>query len=230
METLCQMFLFLFLEKKQLNKAADFLTFLFFRMYWKSFRGLKTKFSITYISWCPYQHFGKDGKKHSYFLPMKYRSSSPEVSLRKDHLKICSKFTRKHPWRSVFSIKVACNFIETALRHGFSWVATWGLQLYYKRDSVWHRRFPVNFAKFLRTALFIEHFRWLLLKALRDIKEIRWIAWNNWKKKQKISLNTFLKPHTLSRKHRNPSGLCNIQFVKNFLSGHKSWNETHSIL
>ena len=105
-------------------------------MYWKSFRGLKTKFSITYISWCPYQHFGKDGKKHSYFLPMKYRSSSPEVSLRKDHLKICSKFTRKHPWRSVFSIKVACNFIETALRHGFSWVATWGLQLYYKRDCL----------------------------------------------------------------------------------------------
>ena len=89
------------------------------------------------------------------------------------------------------------------------------------KETVWHRRFPVNFAKFLRTALFIEHFRWLLLKALRDIKEIRWIAWNNWKKKQKISLNTFLKPHTLSRKHRNPSGLCNIQFVKNFLSGHK---------
>ena len=135
METLCQMFLFLFLKKKQLNKAADFLTFLFFRMYWKSFRGLKTKFSITYISWCPYQHFGKDGKKHSYVLPMKYRSSSPEVSLGKDHLKICSKFTRKHPWRSVFSIKVACNFIETALRHGFSWMAAWGLQLYYKRDS-----------------------------------------------------------------------------------------------
>ena len=27
-----------------------------------------------------------------------------------------------------------------------------------------HRCFPVNFAKFLRTAFFIKHLRWLLLK------------------------------------------------------------------
>ena len=41
----------------------------------------------------------------------------------------------------------------------------WGLQLYKKRD--WHRCFPVNFVKFLRTPFFKEHFWWLLLGVLR---------------------------------------------------------------
>ena len=36
-----------------------------------------------------------------------YRSSSPEVFLGKDVLKICSKFTGEHPCRSVISIKTA---------------------------------------------------------------------------------------------------------------------------
>ena len=48
------------------------------------------------------------------------RSSPPEVFLGKDVLKICSKFTGEHPCRSVISIKLLCNFIEIALRHGCS--------------------------------------------------------------------------------------------------------------
>ena len=48
------------------------------------------------------------------------RSSRPEVFLRKCVLKICSKFTGEHPCRSVISIKLLCNFIEIALRHGCS--------------------------------------------------------------------------------------------------------------
>ena len=47
-----------------------------------------------------------------------YRSSRPEVFLSKDVLKICSKFKGEHPCRSVISIKLQCNFIEIALRHG----------------------------------------------------------------------------------------------------------------
>ena len=35
-------------------------------------------------------------------------------------LKICSKFTGEHPCRKVISIKLLCNFIKTALRHGLS--------------------------------------------------------------------------------------------------------------
>ena len=31
------------------------------------------------------------------------------------------------------------------------------------KKRLWHRCFPVNFAKFLRTPFFTEHLRWLLL-------------------------------------------------------------------
>ena len=37
------------------------------------------------------------------------------------------------------------------------------------RKRPWHRRFPVNFTKFLRTSFFIEHLWWLLLDLLRQI-------------------------------------------------------------
>ena len=42
--------------------------------------------------------------------------SSQEKVLGKD----CSKFAGEHPCRSVISIKLLCNFIEFALRQGFS--------------------------------------------------------------------------------------------------------------
>ena len=48
------------------------------------------------------------------------RSSPPEVFFRKGFLKIWSKFTGEHPYRSVISIKLQSNFIETTLRHGCS--------------------------------------------------------------------------------------------------------------
>ena len=37
-----------------------------------------------------------------------------------DVLKICSKLTGQHPRRSAISIKLLCNFIEIALRSGYS--------------------------------------------------------------------------------------------------------------
>ena len=49
-----------------------------------------------------------------------YRISPPELFLRKDVLKICSKFTGEHPCQSVISIRLFCNFVEIALRHGCS--------------------------------------------------------------------------------------------------------------
>ena len=51
---------------------------------------------------------------------VKSRSSHSEMLLRRGVLKICSKCTGEHPWRSVISIKLLCNFIEIILRHGFS--------------------------------------------------------------------------------------------------------------
>ena len=34
------------------------------------------------------------------------------------------------------------------------------------KKRLWHRSFPVNFAKFLRAPFFTEHLQWLLLKRL----------------------------------------------------------------
>ena len=48
------------------------------------------------------------------------RSSRPEVFLRKVVLRICSKFTGEYSCQSVISIKLLCNFIEIARRHGYS--------------------------------------------------------------------------------------------------------------
>ena len=49
-----------------------------------------------------------------------YRSSRPEVFLKKGVLKICSKFIGEHSCRSVISIKLLCIFIKITLRHGCS--------------------------------------------------------------------------------------------------------------
>ena len=48
-----------------------------------------------------------------------FQKRIPEVFLRKVVLKICIKFTGKHPCRRVISVKLLCIFIEITLRHGF---------------------------------------------------------------------------------------------------------------
>ena len=68
------------------------------------------------------EHYRRD---INYFLniqyrPVRYKSSHPEVYLRKGALKICSKFAGGHLCQSVISIKLQSNFIEIALRHGCS--------------------------------------------------------------------------------------------------------------
>ena len=42
------------------------------------------------------------------------------------------------------------------------------------KKRLWHRYFPVNIAKFLRTPLFTEHLRWLLLVS----KSIPYLSFN----------------------------------------------------
>ena len=75
---------------------------------------------------------------------MNSRGSHPEVLLREAVLKICSKFTAEHPCRSVISIKLLCNVIEIALRHGCS--------------------SPVNLQHIFRTR-FLKNTSWWLLLA-----------------------------------------------------------------
>ena len=59
-------------------------------------------------------------KQNKHGLQRNCRSSRPEVFLKKGVLKICSKFLGEHPYRSIVSINFICNFIEIALRHGYS--------------------------------------------------------------------------------------------------------------
>ena len=75
-----------------------------------------------------------------------YRSSRPEVFCKKGVLENFAKFTGKHLCHSLF-FKVAGIRPATLLK-----------------KRLWHRRFLVNFAKFLGTPFIIEYLWWLLLK------------------------------------------------------------------
>ena len=55
--------------------------------------------------------------KHQNIFP---EAALQQPSLGKGVLKICSKFTGKHPCRSVISIKLQSNFIEITFQHGYS--------------------------------------------------------------------------------------------------------------
>ena len=79
-------------------------------------------------------------------LLQSYRSSRPEVFCKKGVLENHAKFTRKHLCQSLFFNKVAFLRPATLLK-----------------KRLWHRCFPVNFAKFPRTPFLREYLRWLLL-------------------------------------------------------------------
>ena len=74
---------------------------------------------------------------------LQFRSRHPEVFLEKGILKIYSKFTGEHSCWSAISIKLLCNFIEIALRHGCS---------------------PVNLLHIFRTPFVKNTSGWLLLQ------------------------------------------------------------------
>ena len=72
---------------------------------------------------------------------LKYtQKQPPEVFYKKGVLGNFTEFTGKHPCQSLFSNKVAGLRPATLLK-----------------KSLWHRCFPVNFAKFIRTPFFTEH-------------------------------------------------------------------------
>ena len=74
------------------------------------------------------------------------RSGRTEVFCKKGDLKNFAKFTGKHLCQSLFFNKVASLKPASLLK-----------------KRLWHRCFPVNFAKFLRTLFFKEHLCWPLL-------------------------------------------------------------------
>ena len=86
-----------------------------------------------------------------YNLYLKFRCSRPEVFCEKDILRNFAKFTGKHLCQRFFFNKVVGFRLATLLK-----------------NSLWHRCFPVNFVKFLRTPFLKKHLRWLLLEILKN--------------------------------------------------------------
>ena len=75
-----------------------------------------------------------------------FRSSRPQVFCKNGVVRNFAKFTGKHLCQSRFFNKVAGLRPATLLK---KWL--------------WHRCFPVNFVKFIRTPFIIEHLCWLHL-------------------------------------------------------------------
>ena len=100
----------------------------------KLFQKCQTSFSLSNIY--------NGGKR----LHDVWRSSRPEVFYKNSVLKKLAKLTGKHLCQGLFFNKVAGLRPVTLLKKRF-----------------WHRCFPVNFAKFLRTPSPTEHLRWLLI-------------------------------------------------------------------
>ena len=69
-----------------------------------------------------------------------FRSSRSEVFFKKGVFKNFAKFTGKHLCQSLFVNKISGLRPATLLK-----------------KKLWHKSFPVNFMKFLRTPFFIEH-------------------------------------------------------------------------
>ena len=90
------------------------------------------------------------------------RSSLLELFCKKGVLRNFAKFTEKHLCQSLFFNIIAGLRPATLLKN---WL--------------WHRCFPVNLSKFLRTPFFIEHLRWLLLQCSPFLQPSRkfWTTW-----------------------------------------------------
>ena len=80
-------------------------------------------------------------------LKFENQKQPPDVFCIKGILRNFAKFTGKHMFQSLFFNKVAGLRPVTLLK-----------------KRLWHRCFPVNFAKVSRTLSFTEHLRWLLLE------------------------------------------------------------------
>ena len=88
-----------------------------------------------------------------------FRSGRADVFCKKSVLRSSTKFTGKHLCQSLFFNNVAGLRPATLLK-----------------KRLWHRCFPVNFLKFLRTLFFTEHLWWLLLQLLSQLST-HWVGW-----------------------------------------------------
>ena len=130
------------LKKQSLNDIRIYINLIGILLLWLTGYNKNVNFLFQGV-WTITCHL-KIEKEQNYIpvLGMLYRSSRPDVFCKKDVLRNFGKFTGKHLLcQSLYYNKVAdqsCNFIKYRL---------------------WHRCFPVNFIKFLRTHFFREQLR-----------------------------------------------------------------------
>ena len=97
---------------------------------------------------------------YSYLL---YQSFTRILEIYYLHARICYSFLSRTPIRYVF---LSASYIKKQSPRRVLWKgekvkkAPPATSL---KKRLWHRCFPVNFAKFLRTSFFTEHLWWLLL-------------------------------------------------------------------
>ena len=148
-------------------------SFLYFRIsencaeLWYNQCSLELTLNVSLKFWMPYKSFIVNMKTQAQsktlqrFLERWFKAScsgfaefqkklleavARRCSVKQVFLEIFQKFTGKHLCQSLFFNKVA-DLMPTSLL----------------KRRLWHRCFPVNFAKFLRTPFLTEHFCWLLL-------------------------------------------------------------------
>ena len=83
----------------------------------------------------------------NFLVTFQIQKQLPDVFGKKGVLRNFAKFTRKHLCQSLFFSKVAGLKPATLLK-----------------QRLWHKCFPVKFAKFLIIPFLIEHLQWLLLQ------------------------------------------------------------------
>ena len=102
-----------------ISLSRYFLIFIQEKSCCKQQQGSLKHFRILLTHFTPMFPFYSPRRQKTNRFPV-FRSSPPEVDLRKGVLKICSKFTGEHAYRSVISRKVLCNFIQITHGHGCS--------------------------------------------------------------------------------------------------------------
>ena len=122
--------------------------------------------------WWVYQNKSHNISNLLFFNPLMsgvvwlFRNSRPEMFCKKGVLRNFAKFIGKHLCQSLFFNKVADFRPATLLK-----------------NRLWHRCFPVNLTKFLRTLFLTKHTWWLLLtfQWKPGVKGLRWkiLLYNN---------------------------------------------------
>ena len=74
------------------------------------------------------------------------------------------RFLKRSSRPEVFCKKVSLEISQNSQANTCARVSFFNKVAGLKKKRLWHRCFPVNFVKFLRTPFFIEHLWWLLLE------------------------------------------------------------------